>query len=136
MTSFRKLNRKMAILFTGFIAFSFSINAQTWPPAGMNGSGTSNSPWEITTAAHLIALADYVGESVNNANSTKGKCYKLMNDIDLNGLTWVPIGDYYYDFNDHYNVYRLFQGNFDGNGKTVKNITGSGTYQSGFFWSD
>jgi len=73
------------------------------------GSGTSDDPFLIGTAAKLAKLA----ELVNAGNSyCKGKYYKLTADIDLNvvpyntGKGWVPIGiDNKFDF----------AGYFDGN---------------------
>ena len=102
------------------VAFTSKTMAQTWPPAGMQGAGTSGSPWQITTAAQLEALALYV--NTNNGNATNGVYYKLMNDIDLsgyaNGAGWNPIGN-----NSTVSSGTRFQGNFDGNNKLVKNLT-------------
>ena len=96
-----------------FIIKILHVQAQTWPPTDMQGSGTESSPWEIVTAAHLKALADYVNVSSSNGYSTQGKFYKLMNNLDLtdysSGSGWEPI--------------KGFQGNFDGNNKIVKNLT-------------
>jgi len=95
---------------TFFICLQTLVLAQ-WPPAGMEGDGSQNSPWEITTAEHLLALAYSVGMS-------SGKCYKIMNDIDLSSYdNWVGIGS-------HNN---RFRGHFDGNEKVVHNLTISET---------
>jgi len=94
-----------------------SLTAQTWPPLGMLGNGTSDNPWQITTAAELKALEEYV----NAVNVTAGVYYKLMNNIDLSGYpNWIPIGD-----NTQCALARCanFQGNFDGNGYAVQNLT-------------
>ena len=99
-----------------FIVQTTNIQAQTWPPAGMQGDGSSETPWQITTAEQLAALAAYV--NANNGNATYSKYYKLMNDIDLIGyVNWPLIGNYA-SFSDN----RTFQGNFDGNGKVVRNL--------------
>lgn len=83
--------------------------------AGMSGNGTESAPWQITTAAHLKALSDYV--NAKNGDKTAGKYYKLMNDIDMSAYTnWLPIGK-----DDAYNS-TDFRGNFDGNGKQIKNL--------------
>jgi hypothetical protein len=99
------------------ICFSMSSAfAQTWPPAGMAGAGTEASPWQITTAAHLEALALYV--NAGYGSNTNGKFYKMMNHIDLSGYSnWVPIG------NGNNLASYTFQGTFDGNEKTVANLT-------------
>ena len=102
-----------------FSARTNSVNAQSWPPAGMNGTGTASAPWEITTITQLINLAAYV--NAGNGSQTAGKYYKQMNDIDYNDNVvtslagWSPIGN-----NSTNNT--IFQGNFDGNGKVVSNI--------------
>lgn len=81
------------------------------------GSGTSESPYQITTPAQLAKLA----ELVNAMNITYyAACYKLMNDIDLscygvdydNGKGWVPVG----------RRLQPFRGIFYGNGKTITGL--------------
>ncbi|MCL2131528.1 MAG: T9SS type A sorting domain-containing protein [Lentimicrobiaceae bacterium] len=98
----------------GFIAYNFGLQAQSWPPAGMLGDGTSGNPWQITDSSHLRALADFVNANYQNGYATRNVHYKLMNDIDLMGYSnWSPIGIYPSEF----------EGIFDGNGKVVQNIT-------------
>ena len=83
------------------------------PAAAAAGSGTAADPYQITTAAEL--------QSMNNNLAAH---YKLMNNIDLNGVTWTPIGT----------SSAGFFGVFDGNGKTISNLQISSTTQStGFF---
>ncbi|MDL2296455.1 T9SS type A sorting domain-containing protein [Bacteroidales bacterium OttesenSCG-928-B11] len=117
--------KKASILFifASFIHLFFvqptTLQAQTWPPTGMNGDGSSDSPWEISTVDHLATLSAYV--NTGNGNSTLGKYYILMNDLDLanweetpgDACGWVPIG----------NGLTNFQGNFNGAGKTIYNLT-------------
>ena len=92
-----------------------SINAQTWPPEGMQGDGTNENPWEITLPEHLATLSTYV--NVGNGYNTIGKYYKLMNNIDLSEYAnWEPIGA-------RSNNSTCFSGNFNGNNKIVKNLT-------------
>ena len=82
------------------------------------GNGTSADPYRITTATQLAQLASLV----NAGNTTYiGKCYRLMNDIDLSeygvnyngGMGWIPIGD----VGTHY-----FDGVFDGNKKKITGL--------------
>ena len=107
-----------------------SVSAQSWPPAGMAGSGTSNDPWQITTSAQLRDLADYICTDHpdilrgKNGNALRGKYFKLMNDIDLKshendnlGRGWNPIGNGLTQ-----NDSSRFMGHFDGNGKVVRNL--------------
>lgn len=83
------------------------------PASATGGSGTASDPYRIQTAAEL--------QSINN---NLGAYYILMNDIDLSGRTWTPIGTSSVGFH----------GSFDGNGKTIKNLALSSTSQSaGFF---
>ena len=112
-----KLKKMMILL--AFIGLSISsATAQTWPPAGMAGDGlTEATAWQITTPAHLEALAAYV--NAGNGNNTQNKFYKMMNNINLNGYSnWEPIGN-----NIPNGVATRFQGTFDGNNKIVQNLT-------------
>ena len=89
-------------------------------PAFCNGDGTAGNPYQICTAEELAALAGYVNDGYGN--NTTGKHYMLMNNIDLSkyaiGAGWKPIGN-----NSAYNSSTYFRGNFNGNGKVVKNLT-------------
>lgn len=79
-----------------------------------SGSGTENDPYLVTNQTELgnIGLDGYVNT---------GKYYKLANDIDYqvnnnlqigNNGSWNPIGSEEKPFNGH----------FDGNNKTIKNL--------------
>jgi len=73
------------------------------------GDGTAGDPFQIQTVAHLEKMRDYVG------TNHPGKHFKLMDDLDLVDVeNWTPIGS------DPINA---FQGVFDGNGKTIYNLT-------------
>ena len=79
------------------------------------GSGTAQDPYLIYTGAELA----YLASSTNNGYTYSGKYFKLMNDIDLNGIEWTPIGrGLEYDSSSY-----AFGGNFDGNGMLVSNLT-------------
>lgn len=85
------------------------------PAAAAGGSGTTADPYQIETAVEL--------QSIQNDLSA---AYILMNDIDLTGITWSPIGS----------SSTPFFGSFDGNGKTISNLTISSSAQNnGFFGS-
>jgi len=98
-----------------------ALKAQSWPPAGMAGSGTEAEPWEIESHQHLKALADYVNAAHGNGDNTIGVFYRLENDLDLSpyqaGEGWDPIGYVISGTNRSY-----FQGNFDGNNKVISNL--------------
>lgn len=87
----------------------------------------------IGTVAELKAFKDAVNVS---GNSYSGKTIKLTADIDLKGEAWEPIGQAVGN-----GVKTYFQGVFDGQGYTIKNMTikpiatyGEGAnYATGFF---
>ena len=62
----------------------------------------------INSVMEFVAFAN----SVNSGNSYAGKTVTLGADLDLAGVTWMPIGT----------SSAPFKGTFDGNGKTVKNL--------------
>ncbi len=87
-----------------------------------------NAPWtgEVDTAWYNTTDTEFVLESaeefagfaalVNNGTEYfEGKTIKLGRNIDLNNLEWTPIGSATLDHG--------FMGNFDGNGKTISNLT-------------
>ncbi len=76
----------------------------------------------INTAAELAGLAALVNQGENY--NFWGKTIKLGVDIDLNDISWTPIGTEYP---------RYFAGEFDGNGHTISNLTIYGTKYSGLF---
>jgi len=105
------------IIISLIIALAFSFSAMALHPHLGGGDGTSTNPYQIADHTHLKALTDYVDAG---SGSTNGVYYKLMNDIDLSaysaGEGWMPIGK---SGSSSFN----FCGNFDGNGKKVKNLT-------------
>ena len=103
-------------------------------PAGMIGKGTEAEPFVLKTADHLAWFRDYVNEGHPSA------CAKIADDvqeIDMSSvchvadtekqvaeLSWTPIG----------NSDNMYQGTFDGNGKTIKNLyINATTTNIGFF---
>lgn len=84
------------------------------------GDGTAGTPYLISTKAHLITLANNVNAS-SNPNNYSGKYFIMTADIDMSvSGTFNPIGN----ANN-----RTFRGNFNGNGKVIRNCTiSSGAY--------
>ena len=81
----------------------------------------SSSNFAISTTAQLAGLA----QLVNEGNTFIGKTITLNADIDLGSKEWTPIGT----------SENPFSGTFDGNGKTISNLTinqSSKTYQGLF----
>ncbi len=66
-----------------------------------------NNVYEISNAASLKWLAT----TVNGGNNFAKQTVKLVDNIDLNNEEWAPIGKT-----------GSFNGTFDGNGKTVRNL--------------
>ena len=70
-----------------------------------------NGEYTIASAANLKVFANKVNAG---EDYFEGKTVELANDIDLNNIEWTPIGSAVKDHG--------FMGNFDGNGKTIKNL--------------
>ena len=75
--------QKIQLLFIVVIATQI-LNAQTGTNGFGGGNGTEANPFEIYTKEHLEALADSVNSSAPSPidNWSKGKYFKLMNDIN------------------------------------------------------
>jgi len=71
--------------------------------------------WEIGNAAELT----YFAASVNGGKTYKGETVKLTADVDLKGYSWIAPDK--------------FAGTFEGNGKTISNLTVKGESNVGFF---
>lgn len=90
------------------------------------GIGTEEDPYLIKTVKDIQDMAKYINsyKETKNGGYYKLKYYKLMNDIDFSNSEFIPIG---YSPNDASISARTtkysFQGDFDGNGYTIKNIT-------------
>ncbi|AHF02359.1 hypothetical protein THIAE_08455 [Thiomicrospira aerophila AL3] len=78
-------------------------------------TGADGSAYTITNATQLQNI---------NLVANSGFDFELSNNIDLNGVTWTPIGD----------NYTRFSGNFDGKNNTLSNLTiNSDDGQQGLF---
>ena len=74
-----------------------------------------NDDFVINTKEDLILFRDLVNEVGINFS---GKTVKLAANIDLAGVDWKPVGQ-----TSGYSAATYFQGTFDGNGKTISNLT-------------
>lgn len=83
------------------------LNDQNWMKAA-EGTGTEADPYLLRTVSDLQGM------------SGKEGYFKLVNDIDLTGVVWTPVCD------------GTKTVNFDGNGKTISNLTCS-TGKASFF---
>ena len=77
-------------------------------PEPLKGSGTQDDPYELYTVQDLYALS----------SSAANTYYRVMNDIDLSGMNFMPIAE--------------FKGILDGNGKTIRNLNVSAKNAAGF----
>ena len=78
---------------------------------------------ELYTARDLLQFA----KEVNDGNTFAGKTVMLMDDVDLAGIEWKPVGQ-----TTGYSAATYFQGTFDGNGKTISNLTiGESSWEEG-----
>ena len=101
-------------------------------PTGVTGKGTEAEPFILKTAEHLEWFRDYVNVGKSSA------CAKIADDVEeidmstvchkadaekqVAELSWTPIGS------------KKYQGTFDGNGKTIRNLFISSTSNEiGFF---
>jgi hypothetical protein len=122
----------MALIFVCIIIFSSiglsggsAVSHAVTLQGFAGGTGTSENPWQIATAAQLNEVRYFLG------STNSDKHFILIDNIDLGvspyneGEGWVPIGDYA----------SPFTGNFDGNGKTITGlyINISGKYDYGLF---
>lgn len=76
----------------------------------LSGAGTQQNPYRINDEWDLCRLED----RVNAGENFRGKYFKLMNDIDLSGKIWYPIG---------VKSDACFEGLFDGNNKTISHMS-------------
>lgn len=102
------------------------------PPTGVTGNGTEAEPFILKTADHLAWFRDYVNVGKVSA------CAKIADEVEVIDMSsvcheadaekqvaefsWTPIGS------------KKYQGTFDGNGKTIRNLFISSTSNEiGFF---
>ncbi len=84
-------------------------------PAVPDYETDANGNLSIYTAAGMQYFASQVNDS---GVSYSGKTITLMNNIDMTGIDWIPVGQ-----TGGYAAKTYFQGTFDGNGKTISNLT-------------
>ena len=79
------------------------------------GSGTWDDPYQITGGEHLALLSEVINLGWYGEYYDLGGLYfKVMNDIDMNGIPFEPIGG------EIDGIY--FSGYFDGNNKVISNL--------------
>ena len=106
---------------TAFAEDSQNINVWDGSTAAAfaGGTGTAEDPYQIANGAQLA----YLASSVNSGETYTGKNFVLTANIDLNGLPWTPIANSFSDALLGGSNYRIFAGNFDGNGYTISKVS-------------
>ena len=99
------------------VAFAVDGNGATGSVASWDGT-TVDTSWNEEGNAEVYTMqdaADLAGlaQLVNEGNNFSGKTIKLGADIDLSGKEWTPIGT----------SGKPFSGTFDGNEKTISNLS-------------
>ena len=115
----------MKKIFTTIIAILLTINAlalDVWDGSASpwtNGSGTSNDPYLIETAANLAYLAEKVNEGyqAQGMEVFRYTYFLLTDDLDLNNINWTPIGNVNMSMQGFY-----FAGIFDGWYHTIDHL--------------
>ena len=79
------------------------------------GNGSTAKPYELYTAAHLVAFAKDINEGKKLTEDGFVNA-KLCADVDISGMGWEPIGT----------VEHAFLGSFDGGSHTINGLTNKG----------
>lgn len=116
---FGKGTHTVEVTSVGYPALSFQVTV---------AAGDSKAaPIEIDSAEKLAKIGDNLSA-----------CYQLTADIDLGNTTWTPIGAFVPagtegEDAETPNPAYAFSGTFDGNGKTISNLTVSSDMIAGLF---
>ena len=101
------------LLIISFVCIGLAFNLLA--PDTSQAMGPLNRTY-ITNTTELIQFRDRVNAGLN----TTGVTVRLVNDIDMNGVTWnAGIGN---------TAANAFRGNFEGNGFTISNMQGAGLF--------
>lgn len=76
-----------------------------------SGKGTEDNPYLINSVNDFL---NFGGHHLHSKDNFEGKHFKLMKDLDFTGVIVKPVG---------LNYIASFNGHFDGNNHTMKNIT-------------
>lgn len=85
------------------------IPVATLNPSILDGDGTAERPFQIREASEFLTVARFMKQWNYDY---EGFHFKVMNDLDFNGMEFVPMGD----------GGVAFSGSFDGNGMKFKNV--------------
>ena len=116
----------------GEVTLNVKLISNQPPPTGVTGNGTEAEPFILKTADHLAWFRDYVNTGKTSACAKiaddvevidmSSVCHKADAEKQVAELSWTPIGS------------KKYQGTFDGNRKTIRNLFISSTSNEiGFF---
>ncbi len=109
------LTLAIAVMMTaGVMAEGKATTYGAWSHHVITPYQNSEGVYEIHEPGQLAWVAQEVNRTDGLHNDFNGQIIKLMNNIDLGGKDWMPIGSSY-DF--------LFDGTFDGGGFTINGLT-------------
>ena len=95
------------------VSYTYNTTTSIWSGNDVStsfaGSGTEADPYQINSAADLA----YLASSVNSGESYEGKYFILNVNINLNSMSWTPIGT----------KNKAFAATFDGNGMKTYNLS-------------
>lgn len=106
----KKMTSKLLSFMIAFVMMAGTVGTSVCADGSLQGTGTAEDPFVITTPAELEAFRDL-------ANKNGSLCANLENDIDLSGVNWSP---FLPDSND---ARDSFSGVFDGKGHKITNLT-------------
>ena len=116
-----KMKKYFYHLFWAFTFCLFPVLTFAQIPPSV-GSGSENDPYQISTSSHLIWLSNLVmSDATTNYSVTNGMYLVLINDINMTGQSFTPIGGWSNATTDTSS--RRFAGNFNGNGNKITNLT-------------
>ena len=131
----KSYKRLLSVFLTFSLVFALSgVVFAADDPYFSAGSGATEDPFLLLTPEDLMTLSDIIRTPPHTALSKEWQFYtsayyKVAVDIDMAGYDWIPIG---FDM-DH-----IFKGDFNGNYKTISNLTSitttSGVSKGLFAW--
>ena len=97
---------------------------------GTQGDGSEKKPFLIKNREQLMGLSELaaMGMMIPDAGGAdypgdySGCFFALGGNIDMQGVDWIPIGFYGDSSESAGPIVNTFQGNFDGNGYTIRNL--------------
>ena len=124
------MNKAFTLLCALALAAGHATSALAQDTSGWQGAGTAADPYQIRQASDLALLATRVNgysggaTSASEVNAYTDTHFKLMNDIDMQGATFTPIGN---------DAHQTFNGQFDGDGHTIANLKVNNAGYAGLF---